>query len=178
MSNKVTIAQLVERNKHIAATNPPHNVLLADCPAHGMIPPQVLIITCADPRCDPTAILGLQSMEAVVFRNPCGHVAPDINGLLALDVLLDGFAEVMIMHHTDCGASMYTDEGVRNHLKQWTGAKQNLQHMTFGAVTDIEQSVRDDLAVIREHPLIRKELREKAVGFVYDIHTGLVTRVD
>ena len=100
MSNKVTIAELVERNKHITATNPPNHIYFSECPGKGMIPPQVLIITCADPRCDPTAILGLKAMETVVFRNPCGHVAPDINGLLALDQLVGGFTEVMIMHHT------------------------------------------------------------------------------
>ena len=50
--------------------------------------------------------------------------------------------------------------------------------MTFGAVTDIEQSVRDDLAFLKEHPLVRSELKEKAFGFVYDIHTGLITKVD
>lgn len=178
MSNKVTVAELVERNKHIAATNHPDNVLLADCPAKGMVPPQVLIITCADPRCDPTAILGLKAMETVVFRNPCGHVLPEINGLLALDCLLGGFSEVMIMHHNDCGASMYTDAGTRQKIRETTGSHQNLENMTFGAIRDIEQSVKDDLAVLREHPLVRKELRERTVGFVYDIHTGLITPVE
>ena len=73
---------------------------------------------------------------------------------------------------------MYTDEGTRQKIKERSGSHQNLENMTFGAITNIEQSVKDDLAFLREHPLVRKELKEKAVGFVYDIITGLVTQVD
>ena len=73
---------------------------------------------------------------------------------------------------------MYTDEGTRKTLKEKLGTRMNLDDMAFGAVTDIEQSVRDDLAVLREHPLVRQELKERSVGFVYDILTGLLTKVD
>lgn len=82
------------------------------------------------------------------------------------------------MHHDDCGASMYTDEGIRRKIKESVGSGRSLEDMTFGAIGDVEQGVRDDLAFLREHPLVRKQLREKAVGFVYDIHTGLITKVD
>jgi carbonic anhydrase len=41
----------------------------------------------------------------------------------------------------------------------------------------LEQSVRDDIAILKENPYIRKELADRAVGFVYDLKTGLLTPV-
>ena len=86
----------------------------------------------------------------------------------------------MILHHTDCGASMYTDAGTRTSLREATGTKRSLEDLTFGAVEggDMAQSVRDDMAVFREEPLIRKELKEKVKGFLYDVKTGDLTRID
>ena len=44
--------------------------------------------------------------------------------------------------------------------------------------SSLEQSVRDDLALLKASPLVRKELAENAKGFVYDIKTGLLTPVE
>lgn len=44
-------------------------------------------------------------------------------------------------------------------------------------LNSLEQSVRDDIAVLKANPFIRKELAENAVGFVYDIKSGLLTPV-
>ena len=45
-------------------------------------------------------------VEAVIFRNPGGHVAPTVQGLLALDHLLGGISEVMVIHHTGVYCSL------------------------------------------------------------------------
>jgi len=42
----------------------------------------------------------------------------------------------------------------------------------------IEQSIKDDLAILKASPLIRKELAERAVGYLYDIQTGSLKKVD
>lgn len=57
-------------------------------------------VTCADPRCVPEQFLGLKAPETVVMRAAGGRVAGILNGLLALDMLLGGFRELMIIHHT------------------------------------------------------------------------------
>jgi carbonic anhydrase len=44
-------------------------------------------------------------------------------------------------------------------------------------INSIEQNVRDDLEWLKSAPLIRKELAERARGFVYDIKTGRVYEV-
>jgi len=42
----------------------------------------------------------------------------------------------------------------------------------------LEQSVRDDLKIVRDSPMVRQELKDKAIGFVFDIKTGLLTKVE
>lgn len=41
----------------------------------------------------------------------------------------------------------------------------------------VAQSVKDDLAILKASPLIRKELLEHSHGFVLDIKTGVITSV-
>ena len=45
-------------------------------------------------------------------------------------------------------------------------------------MTSLEQSVKDDLAILKASPLVRKELRENASGFIFDIKTGLLSAVE
>ena len=42
----------------------------------------------------------------------------------------------------------------------------------------VEQSVRDDLAVLRASPLVKKELKDGASGWVFDIKSGLLSAVE
>lgn len=42
----------------------------------------------------------------------------------------------------------------------------------------VEQSVRDDLHVLKTNLYITKELADNSSGFVYDIKTGLLTQVE
>lgn len=42
----------------------------------------------------------------------------------------------------------------------------------------MEQSVRDDLAILKASPFIRKELADRCVGFMYNLETGALTSVD
>ena len=58
----------------------------------------------------------------------------------------------------------------------WVLAFELGMHVLTG-LHSLEQSVRDDLAILKANPLIRKELAERAHGFVYDIKTGALTPV-
>ncbi len=42
----------------------------------------------------------------------------------------------------------------------------------------MEQSVKDDLEWVRASPLIRGELKQGFQGFIFDIKTGKVEKVD
>ena len=154
MSTAVTVKELIERNKELAKTHTP-KPNYGDFPKLGLSLPKVLIITCVDPRCTPEHFLGLQAADAAVIRNVCGHVAPAIDNILALDALMT-FNELMIIHHSgknpvpshlrhgtdanrlDCGALLFTDDGLRSSLK-----KQHPEHASkidsvesYGAITE------------------------------------------
>lgn len=44
-------------------------------------------------------------------------------------------------------------------------------------ICSVEQSVRDDIALVKNSKLVRQELKDGTRGFVYDIDTGLLTEV-
>lgn len=49
-------------------------------------------------------------------------------------------------------------------------------------MTDVRHSVPgaaiESVKFVKDHPLVRKELKNNTTGAVYDIKTGLVTKVD
>ena len=53
-----------------------------------------------------------------------------------------------------------------------------LVHLTDSDLHSLEESVKNDVAWIKGHHLIRKELAENTIGLLYDLKTGVVTEVD
>jgi hypothetical protein len=62
---------LLQRNRHFATTG-------AYRAASIVATHQVYVITCLDPRTDPSAFLELQLGDAMVIRNAGGRVSPDV----------------------------------------------------------------------------------------------------
>lgn len=79
-----------------------------------------------------------------------------------------------IIHHTDCGMLLFTDSDLVAKVKEDTGADVSGQH--FHPFSDLEQSVRDDVAAVKGHPAVPKDI--PVVGFVYDVKTGKLARVE
>ena len=50
--------------------------------------------------------------------------------------------------------------------------------LTSGLCCSIVESVKGDVEWVRAHPLIQDKVKEKCQGFVYDIKTGKVEKVD
>lgn len=46
----------------------------------------------------------------------------------------------------------------------------------FHPFSNIEQSVRDDIGAVKGHPAVPRDI--PVFGFVYDVHTGKLTRVE
>ncbi|OCL02869.1 hypothetical protein AOQ84DRAFT_421415 [Glonium stellatum] len=199
MAEKVTVETLLQRNRYTLSNAPKLNIespnprkreyaishqplpLLAELKAMGLPAPRkdrILVITCADHRSVPEDFLRLQTRDAVlVMRNVCGHVEPILTGILALDYFVK-FSDILIIHHTDCGASHFKEADIRAELKARAPGHAEVDTMEFGAINDIEQSVRDDIRVLRISPFIKKELAERTVGFVYNLKTGLLYPVE
>lgn len=99
-----------------------------------------------------------------------GQVKPLLNDIVALDNLLV-FNQVMIIHHTDCGTTHFTNEQVRSVvLARDPGAK--VEGVDYGEISDLPGSVIRDVEFLRERKEVRGELKEKIRGFLYDIVTG------
>ncbi|KAK5651432.1 hypothetical protein OQA88_12520 [Cercophora sp. LCS_1] len=53
-----------------------------------------------------------------------------------------------------------------------------LEGEVFGANADIVESVKGDIEWVRAHPLIRDKVKKGRQGFVFDIESGEVQKVD
>src|SRR5947209_9168234 len=124
---------------------------------------KVAVVTCMDARLDPAQFLGLSAGDAHLIRNAGGRAADAIRSLVISQQLL-GTREVVVIHHTDCGMLTFTDEQLRQKLRDDLGVDTEVAFLPFG---DLEQSVRDDVEVVRSSPLLLKDLQVR--GFIYDV---------
>jgi carbonic anhydrase len=131
----------------------------------------VAVVTCMDARLDPARFLGLQEGDAHVIRNAGGRAADAIRSLVISQQLL-GTREVVVIHHTDYGMLTFTDDQLRQKLREDLGAQTTDAFLPF---SDLEQSVREDVAAIRTAPLLLKDVPVR--GFIYDVRTGRLQEV-
>src|ERR1700741_3935697 len=74
------------------------------------------ILTCMDARLDPAAYAGLKEGDAHVIRNAGGRASDDAIRSLVISYKLLGTREWFVIHHTDCGMMLFTDDIMRNLL--------------------------------------------------------------
>jgi len=141
---------------------------------HLTMPPtrRVAIVTCMDARLQPARFLGLEPGDAHVIRNAGGRVRDAVRSLIISQQLL-GTREVAVIHHTDCGMLTFTDESLRDKVRQELGT--DTGEFEFLPFEDLEQSVRDDVAFLKNSPFIPKDVPVR--GFVYDVRTGRLTEI-
>lgn len=179
MSEDNRVAEFVARNKAFAANHTPQPLLDGPGGLRENPPPFpfIVIISCIDVRVLREAFFGLQPGEATVLSNAGGRVNADaLRSLYTLDSIA-GVGTVVVVHHTDCGLTHTTDETVRMKLKERAGPEhdEEVDAMKFGAITDLKQSILDDVDAVKASPFLRKDL--KVFGFLFDIIKGTVTDV-
>lgn len=101
------------------------------------------------------------------------RVIPDIVGLDAVF----GIKQVMVVHHTDCGMSHGTEEGMKKVTKSRVPENyhKEVDEMEFGSFTNVKESVVDDMKILKDSPFIRDEIVVR--GFVFDIEDGKMEEV-
>jgi carbonic anhydrase len=139
---------------------------------------QLFVLTCVDPRVDPSDILGLTLGDAIVARNVGGRAnrafLDDLAWITHLHRTLTPDAdwfEVVVIHHTDCGSGLMADDRLRGAF-----VEQGYDDATLRAtaVTEPEQTVRADVATILSSTALRSP--SLASGYTYDVATGLLTQ--
>ncbi len=123
------------------------------------------VVTCMDARLDPAKLLGLEEGDAHVIRNAGGLVTDDALRSLVISHHLLGTQEVLVIGHTGCGMLTFRDDEVQQRLGT---------DIAFHAFPDLEESVRSSVRRVRESPL----LPDAVAGFVYEVGTGRLRRVD
>ena len=166
------IDQLLLRNKDFAATAHREVSIVA---RH-----QVYVITCLDPRTDPSAFLGLELGDAMVVRNAGGRVSADVLKDIAYIGYLAGTLspsgprfEVAIVHHTQCGTHHLAAATFRRGFADLIDGDDAA--LAREAVTDPEQTVRADVELVRSTAFLPATITVS--GHVYDVTTGLVATI-
>ncbi len=152
------------------------------------LPParQFAVLTCMDARIDPAKALGFAEGDAHVIRNAGGRASDDALRSLVISHKLLGTKEWFVIHHTNCGMELFTDEIIRGLLAQsldtasidatgWHdhGKGPGSHHGEFIdwlTIKEQAQSVKTDVERIRNHPLVPRSI--PIYGYVYDVATG------
>ncbi|MEU4444951.1 carbonic anhydrase [Actinosynnema sp. NPDC050801] len=133
---------------------------------------QVAILTCMDSRIRVFEIFGLKQGEAHVLRNAGGVVTDDMIRSLALSQRKLGTREVLLVHHTNCGLQLVTEDDFKDELERDSGLRPTWSVEAFREVKD---SVRGSMNRVRRSAFLPH--RDNVRGFVYDVHTGELTEV-
>lgn len=129
------------------------------------------VITCIDTRIEPLQMLGLVPGDAKILRNAGARITDDVLRSLVLAVNLLGVDRVCIVQHTDCGVYDTTNEELRSTIAKQQGV--DASAWDFLPIDDHARILREDIARIRACPLLPGDL--PVHGYVYDVHTGLLT---
>ncbi|HYP46191.1 MAG TPA: carbonic anhydrase [Propionibacteriaceae bacterium] len=133
----------------------------------------VAVLTCMDSRIEPLAMLGLQLGDAKILRTPGGRLTPDALVGCILGVHLLGVDRILVIPHTRCAMAAGDDADIVEKVRRATGA--DLSGMTLGASPDQLDRLREDVQVLREHPLVAD--RAAIGGFTYDVDTGTLSQL-
>jgi carbonic anhydrase len=149
------------------------------------------ILTCMDARIDPAKLAGLAEGDAHVIRNAGGRASDDAIRSLVISHKLLGTHEWFVIHHTNCGMELFTDEVIRELLvqslatasfdgKRWTdpaggGGSRAGDFIDWLTIKDLAESVVIDVERIRQHPLVPASI--PIHGYIYEVSSGRLVEV-
>ncbi|HEX7840562.1 MAG TPA: carbonic anhydrase [Kofleriaceae bacterium] len=149
------------------------------------------LLTCMDARIDPAKLAGLAEGDAHVIRNAGGRASDDAIRSLVISHKLLGTNEWFVIHHTNCGMLLFTDEVIRDLLSKslatatydgtrWSdpgggGGSHAGDFIHWLAFQDLAASVAVDVERIRQHPLVPGDI--PIHGYIYEVTTGRLVEV-
>ena len=142
-----------------------------DSGVKGVAAKGLAVLTCIDSRIEPLAMLGLAPGDAKILRNAGARVTSDVLRSLVLASHLLGVERVMVIAHTDCRMTG-TEEDV--HAAMRDAGAPDTEELDFLVTKDREQTVRDDVQLLRSSPYLP---HVRVGGFRYDVETGRLTQL-
>ena len=132
------------------------------------------IVACMDARLDVEETLGLRTGDAHIIRNAGGLVTDDVIRSLIISQQALGTNEIVLIGHTGCGLHDIDEDDLRARLAASAGVTPEDIPIEFGGFPDLVASVRAQVAILREHQLVR---RVPVHGLVFDVTTGRLHEV-
>jgi len=149
------------------------------------------ILTCMDARLDPAKYAGLAEGDAHVIRNAGGRASDDAIRSLVISYKFLGTREWFVIHHTNCGMELFTNDVMRSLLAsslQTAALEQGVwreagkgpgsaegNYINWLPFADNPKSVVEDVTRIRAHPLVPRDL--PIHGYIYDVKTGKLIEI-
>jgi carbonic anhydrase len=145
-------------------------------PALGKRPaPKLAVVTCMDPRLsDLPGILGLPQGDLDVIRTGGPAVTEDVLGELVVSTRVLGTTEILLLNHTGCGFTTFTDDELNSKLSASTGDASPAP-MRFFSYKDPEENTLEQIKKVRSHPWIAKDVPVR--GLIFDVDTGSLREV-
>ena len=148
---------------------------------------RLAVLTCMDTRLTellPKA-LGLRNGDAKIIKNAGGLILSETDSAirsLLVAIYELGVREVMVVHHSTCGACHMSYSEFKPHMLEHGIAADTLSEWEEKGIAgwlegfhDTEGSVRKTVATIKEHPLVPKDITVR--GFIIDSVTGELREV-
>lgn len=148
---------------------------------------KLAILTCMDTRLTVLLqeALGLKNGDAKIIKNAGGVVPTETDSAirsLLVAIYELGVTEVMVKHHSTCGACHMSYGHFKPHMLEHGIPEAVLAEWEARGVADwlegfhdTEASVRRTVAAIEGHPLVPKDVTVR--GFIIDSVTGELTEV-
>ena len=149
---------------------------------------KLAILTCMDTRLTELLMkaLGLKNGDAKVIKNAGGLILSETDSAirsLLVGIYELGVQEIMVIHHSTCGACHMSYEDFKPHmlergipgatLAEWESGKDIARWLE--GFHDTEASVRRTVAAVRNHPLVPEDVTVR--GFIIDSVTGALTEI-
>jgi carbonic anhydrase len=137
--------------------------------------PKIAVVTCMDPRLsDLSGILGLPQADIDVIRSGGPAVTEDVLAELIVSNRVLGTTEILLLNHTGCGFTTFTDEDMNAKLRAATGDASPAP-MRFFSYKDPEENTRQQIKKVRAHPWIAKDVPVR--GVIFDVDTGRLREI-
>ena len=148
---------------------------------------KLAILTCMDTRLTVLLqeALGLKNGDAKIIKNAGGTIPTETDSAirsLLVAIYELGVNEVMVIHHSTCGACHMSYQEFRPHMlergipehimAEWEG--KGIEEWLEG-FHNTEASVRNTVSAIVNHPLVPKDVTVR--GFIIDSITGELTEI-
>ena len=118
-------------------------------------------------------MLGLDIGDAHVVRNAGGRATDDAVRSALISSWLLGTREFLVIHHTDCGMTKFTDDVLHDKIREATGV--DVSHEEYLSFTDPEESLADDVARFRDLKTLPEGVTVS--GYLYDVGNGTLHEV-